>query len=155
MNPHPAQIAIEPDAFHVARESIALVATLQAAIAVCAHDDTQGVGGMLHLRYLTNGDNKPLDLTDNTLSTDLLLLDRFCKELRSQGARKQSWRIRLVGHVPMSEGAQTPVATLLDLLRAYFADSRIATEYKEVKSEASVIVRMDAREGDLGLAKSP
>jgi hypothetical protein len=149
-----SQIVVEPDAFHVSRDPILLTAKLQAAVAVCVHDDTQGAGGLLHLLYMTHSHDAPLDLTDNTLSTDLLLLDRFCKELRTFGARKQSWRVRLIGHVPPDDGAHTPAATLLDLLRAYFADSRIAAEYKEVRSESALSVRLNAREGDLSVTKA-
>jgi hypothetical protein len=147
------QIAIEPDGFQVSREPVMLAVTLHAAVAVCVHDDTQGVGGVLHLRYIASTDDKAPDLTDNTLSTDLLLLDRFCKELRTQGARKQSWRVRLVSHVPPGNGAHTPAATLLDLLRAYFADSRIAAEHKEISHDSAIVIRLNAREGDLSIAK--
>ena len=138
---------IEADAFRIARESAPLSCELNAAIAVCVHDDTQGVGGLLHLRFIPHSAAKPADLTDNTLSSDLLMLDRFCKDLRSAGARKQSWRVQLLGHIPATEGMDTPAATLLDLLRAYFADSRLPVECKEVKRAGSVIVNFDPREG--------
>ncbi|HYM36377.1 MAG TPA: hypothetical protein VET48_13340, partial [Steroidobacteraceae bacterium] len=87
-----SQNHIDVDAYRIAREAILLCCELNAAVAVCVHDDTQGVGGLLHLRFVPHNRAKPADLTDNTLSSDLLLLDRFCKDLRSQGARKQSWR---------------------------------------------------------------
>ena len=122
---------------------------LNAAIAVCIHDDTQGVGGLLHLRFIPHQNSKSADLTDNTLSSDLLLLDRFCKELRAAGARKQSWRVRLIGHIPETQGMDTPAATLFDLLRAYFADSRLPVETKEVRRNGGVVVHMDAREGNV------
>ncbi len=138
---------IEADAFRVAREAGSLSCELSAAIAVCVHDDTQGVGGLLHLRFTLHKSAKPADLTDNTLSSDLLLLDRFCKDLRSEGARKQSWRVQLIGHIPLTEGMDTPAATLLDLLRAYFADSRLPVECKEVRRIGSVVVNFDPREG--------
>jgi chemotaxis receptor (MCP) glutamine deamidase CheD len=141
------QSPIEADAFRIARESASLECELNAAIAVCVHDDTQGVGGLLHLRFTPHDLAKPADLTDNTLSSDLLLLDRFCKELRSEGARKQSWRVQLIGHVPVTDGMDTPAATLLDLLRAYFADSRLPVECKEVRRAGTVIVQFDPREG--------
>jgi chemotaxis receptor (MCP) glutamine deamidase CheD len=141
------QSHIEADAFRIAREPTPLYCELNAAIAVCVHDDTQGVGGLLHLRFVPNNTAKPADLTDNTLSSDLLLLDRFCKELRSQGARKQSWRVHLIGHIPATDGMETPAATLLDLLRAYFADSRLPVECNEVRRVHSVVVSFDPREG--------
>jgi len=142
-------ILIEADGFRIARDTVPMTVHLQAAVAVCVHDDTQGVGGLLHLRYLAKGQTQPLDLTDNTLSSDLLLLDRFCKELRTQGARKNSWRVRLIGHIPKTDGIDQPAATLLDLLRAYFADGRLPVESKEVRREQHVVVRLQPRDGQL------
>ena len=95
---------------------------MRGALAVCLHDDTQAVGGLLHLRYVATSGDQPVDLTDNTLSSDLLLMDRFCKELRSAGARKQSWRVSIFGHTPGQPGMAGPAATVLDLVKAYFAD---------------------------------
>ena len=147
-------ILIEADGYRIARDTVPLTAHLQAAVAVCVHDDTQGVGGLLHLRYLAKGQVKPLDLTDNTLSSDLLLLDRFCKELRTQGARKNSWRVRLIGHIPDTEGIDQPAATLLDLLRAYFADGRLPVECKEIRRDKLVAVRLQPRDGQLWVGES-
>jgi len=140
-------VQIEVDGYRIAREAVSLRCELNAAIAVCVYDDTQGVGGLLHLRFVPHSQTKSSDLTDNTLSSDLLLLDRFCKDLRSQGARKQSWRVQLIGHIPTAQGMETPAATLLDLLRAYFADGRLAVECKEVRRDGSMIVVFDPREG--------
>jgi chemotaxis receptor (MCP) glutamine deamidase CheD len=140
---------IQVDAFRITRDATPLSCELNAAIAVCIHDDTQGVGGVLHLRFVPHTHSKSADLTDNTLSSDLLLLDRFCKELRAEGARKQSWRVRLVGHIPTTDGMDRPAATLFDLLKAYFADSRLPVESKELRRVGAIIVQMDAREGNV------
>jgi chemotaxis receptor (MCP) glutamine deamidase CheD len=138
---------VEPDAFRVSSKSLLLVAEVHAALAVCLHDDTQGIGGMLHLRYVASANGKPVDLTDNTLSSDLLLMDRFCKELRSAGARKQSWRVSIFGHTPQTPGMEGPAATVIDLAKAYFADARLPIETKEFRRPAGLVVRMDARDG--------
>ncbi len=140
---------IVADAFRISRDPVPLSCVLSAAVAVCVSDDTQGVGGLLHLRFVPHSLSKPADLTDNTLSSDLLLLDRFCKELRSAGARKQSWRVQLIGHIPVTDGMDTPAATLLDLLRAYFADSRLPVDCKELRRAGTVIVDFNPREGSL------
>ncbi len=110
-------------------------------------DDTQAVGGHLHLRYVATSGTEPVDLTDNTLSSDLLLMDRFCKELRSAGARKQSWRVSIFGHTPETPAMQGPAATVIDLAKAYFADARLPVECKEFRRPLGLLVRMDAREG--------
>lgn len=147
MSPALSQVIVEPDAFRVSRESGLLVSELHGAVAVCVYDDTQGVGGLLHLRYVATANNQPLDLTDNTLSSDLLLMDRFCKELRKLGARKQSWRVDLIGHTPEQSSMDEPAATVLDLVKAYFADSRRAVECKEVRRRLGLTVRLESREG--------
>jgi chemotaxis receptor (MCP) glutamine deamidase CheD len=149
MPPTLPQIIVEPDAFRVARESSLLVSELHAAVAVCVYDDTQGVGGLLHLRYVATSNNQPLDLTDNTLSSDLLLMDRFCKELRKIGARKQSWRVNLIGHTPKIAGMDEPAATVLDLVMAYFADSRRPVDCQEIRRQLGLTVRLESREGHL------
>ncbi len=127
----PPEIVVQPDAFRVSRNPRCSLASCVAALAVCVYDDTQPAGGFLHLRYVAVANDQPIDLTDNTLSSDLLLMDRFCKELRSAGARKQSWRVSIFGHTPEVPGMQGPAATVIDLAKAYFADARLPVECKK------------------------
>lgn len=143
----PPEFVVDTDTFRVSRENALLTCDLRAALGVCVHDDTQGVGGLLHLRYVATSNDKPLDLTDNTLSSGLLLIDRFCKELRSVGARKSSWRVNIVAHTPQQLGMDGPAATVLELVKAYFADGRLPLECKEMQREFGLHVRFDAREG--------
>ncbi len=144
----PPEIVVQPDAFRVTSEPPLLVSELRGALAVCLFDDTQAVGGLLHLRYVATNGNEPLDLTDNTLSSDLLLMDRFCKELRSAGARKQSWRVSIFGHTPQLPAMEGPAATVIDLAKAYFADARLPVECKEFSRSAR-------RRGPPGPARGP
>lgn len=140
------QFIVESDAFRVSRESSLLVSKLHAAVAVCVYDDTQGVGGLLHLRYVATSNEQPLELTDNTLSSDLLMMDRFCKELRKIGARKQSWQVNLIAHTPTAD-MDAPAATVLELVKAYFADSRRPVECQEIRRPLGLTVRLESREG--------
>lgn len=140
---------VEPDAFRVARDAVWFVAELRGALAICVYDDTQGVGGMLHLKYVATNNDQPLDLTDNTLSSGLLLMDRFCKELRLLGARKQSWQVTLCAHIPERRNMDEPAATVVDLVMAYFADSRRAVDYREFDRGLEAIAKLDAREGQI------
>jgi hypothetical protein len=146
---------VGPDAFRVARGPTLLAAELRGALAVCVHDDTQGAGGLLHLRYVATDGDQPLDLTDNTLSSDLLLMDRFCKELRTAGARKQSWQVNVYGHTPAGPGMEGPAATVIDLVKAYFADGRRPVECREYRKTMGLIVRLDAREGRIWVGGTP
>ncbi len=150
-----SEIIVQPDAYHVARDGSLLIAELNAALAICVYDDTQPVAGLLHLRYVATSNDQPLDLTDNTLSSNLLLMDRFCKELRSAGARKQSWRVHIHGHTPMTPGMDGPAATVLDLAKAYFADGRLPVECKETVAPLGLVVRLDSHEGRIWVAGMP
>jgi chemotaxis receptor (MCP) glutamine deamidase CheD len=155
MNKPEPEVIVPADTFRVACESLVFVAELQAAVAVCVYDDTQGSGGLLHLRYVATLKDKPLDLTDNTLSSGLLLMDRFCKELRATGARQQSWRVSIFGHTPETPGMEGPAATVLDLVKAFFADARLPVECKEVRCALGLVVRLDPREGRLSVHSKP
>ena len=149
------EILVQPDAYQVSHEGSLLVAELTAALAICIYDDTQPVAGMLHLKYVATDNDQPLDLTDNTLSSGLLLMDRFCKELRSAGARKQSWRVNIFGHTPDTPAMARPAATVLDLARAYFADSRLPVECKESVRPLGLVVRLHSREGRIWVNGTP
>jgi chemotaxis receptor (MCP) glutamine deamidase CheD len=143
----PPEVVVQPDAFRVSRDSSLLACELRGALAVCVYDDTQPAGGLLHLRYVAIANDRPLDLTDNTLSSDLLLMDRFCKELRSAGARKQSWRVSIFAHTPQLIGMEGPAATVIDLVKAYFSDARLPVECKEFNRPLGLLVRLDPRAG--------
>jgi chemotaxis receptor (MCP) glutamine deamidase CheD len=151
----PPEIVVQADAFRVSNESTLLVCELRGALAVCLYDDTQAVGGLLHLRYVATANDQPIDLTDNTLSSDLLLMDRFCKELRAAGARKQSWRVSIFGHTPEVPGMAGPAATVIDLVKAYFADGRLPVECKEFSRPVGLLVRLDPRGGRIWVTGTP
>lgn len=138
---------VQPDEYQVSRVATLLVARLHAALALCLHDDTQGVGGMMHLRYTSGTPDRPVALTDNILSSNLLLLDRFCKELRTLGARKTTWRVHIIGHLPTTRDLSESAATVTDLLRAYFHDSRLPVETKEVQRAEDLTIKFEPREG--------
>lgn len=141
------EILVEPDAFRVAQGSAVLVARVHSALAVCLHDDTQAVGGILHLRYAASHEGRPIDLTDNILSSSLLLMDRFCKDLRQVRARQSSWRVRIVGHAPDLPAMEAPAATVIDLVQAYFAEGRRPVECQVFRRSAGLRVQLDAGEG--------
>ncbi|HEY6644689.1 hypothetical protein [Povalibacter sp.] len=150
-----SEILVQPDAYLVSRGEPLLVAELTAALAVCVYDDTQPVAGLLHLRYVATSNDQPLDLTDNTLSSDLLLMDRFCKELRTGGGRKQSWRVAIYAHTPDTPRMAAPAATVIDLVKAYFSDGRLPVDCKETVRPLGLMVRLDPREGRIWVNGTP
>jgi len=143
------ELLVQPEEYQVATTGVVLAAPLSASLAVCIHDDTQGAGGVLHLRYSASHNGRPSDLTDNTLSSNLLLLDRYCKDMRGLGARKTSWRVRIVGHIPLNAGMEAPAASVVDLLKAYFADNRLPVDCKEIKRVNAIMLRMEAHSGKI------
>jgi hypothetical protein len=56
-------------------------------------------------------------------------------------------RTRIFAHTPPAEGLEHPIASVLDLLRAYFADERVAPEIREVKGPRPCKLSFDAHEG--------
>lgn len=144
----PKEVVVDPDAFRISKEPVLLVAYLRASLAISLYDDNQGIGGLLHLRYVAVVNGRPLELTDNTLSSSVLLIDRFCKEMKQAGSRAQWWRVRIVAHNAANE-ADGPAATVLDLVKAYFADSAKPVHCQEIKRVEGVTVRTHAREGQI------
>jgi len=70
------EVMVAPDTYHVSPEPMLMIADLHGALALCLHDEGRGVGGLLHLRFM-GGTGRPSDVTDNTLSSVLVVLDRF------------------------------------------------------------------------------
>ena len=118
------QIIVRPDTFEVSPEPVILVANLKGAMGLCLHDEGRGVGGLLHLRY-TSDDGRPADVTDNTLSSVLLVLDKFKKAVLGNSFRSDEVQARVLAHSMPPQVESEPTATIVDLVQADFADSKI------------------------------
>lgn len=141
------EILIQPGEYRTADDGRVLTAQLSHSLAICIHDDTRGVAGILHFHYAVTHEGRGLELTDAILSSHLLLLDLFCKEMRAMGARKTSWRVRIVGHIPANSGMEEPAASVIDLLKVYFDDTRLPVECKELKRPKDILLRLDSHVG--------
>jgi chemotaxis receptor (MCP) glutamine deamidase CheD len=75
------EIRVAPDRFEISSGEALLIAELSSAIAVCLYDAAEEAGALLHLRFVVKS-SKPADVTDTTLATELLLLDRCLQSLR-------------------------------------------------------------------------
>ena len=75
------EVVVAPDRFEIVADDALLVARLQSAIAVCIYDAVEEAGALLHLRFIVRNP-RPAELTDTTLATELLLLDRCIESLR-------------------------------------------------------------------------
>lgn len=118
------EITVAPDTYEVSPEPVILVATLSGALALCLHDEGRGLGGLLHLRF-TSGDGRPSDVTDNTLSSVLVVLDRFKKAVLGNNFRSDEVQARVLAHGLPPTGVTEPTASIVDLVQADFADSKI------------------------------
>jgi chemotaxis receptor (MCP) glutamine deamidase CheD len=119
------EVLVAPDSYQVSPEPLLLIADLQGALALCLHDEGRGVGGLLHLKFM--GDTgRPSDVTDNTLSSVLVVLDRFKRGVIGSAARRDDIQARIIAHALPPTDAREPSASLVDLIRADLADGKIS-----------------------------
>jgi hypothetical protein len=118
------EVIVAPDTFHVSAEPLLLIADLHGALALCLHDEGRGIGGLLHLRFM-GGTGRPSDVTDNTLSLVLVVLDRFKRAVLGNAARADEVQARILAHALPPTDAGEPSASLVDLIKADLADGKI------------------------------
>ena len=119
------EVMVAPDTYHVSPEPMLMIADLHGALALCLHDEGRGIGGLLHLRFM-GGTGRPSDVTDNTLSSVLVVLDRFKRAVLGNATRADEVQTRILAHALPPTDAGEPSASLVDLIRADLADGKIA-----------------------------
>lgn len=113
------------DGFEVTRRDVLLVAHLQSTFALCLYDAVEGGGALLHLRVAPVGRLEDPDITDTTLTTDLLLLDRCLSELRRCEPRSKHPQAKIVGQVEDTAGARQRFESVEAFMTAYLADAEV------------------------------
>jgi len=119
------EIVVEPDHFDVVNSDVVLVARLESTFALCLYDAVLESGALIHLRVAPPGRVQDPNLTDTTLSTDLLLLDRCFVELRKCEPRAQHWQAKVVGQVQDLPGARERFDGVRSFLSAFLADADV------------------------------
>jgi chemotaxis receptor (MCP) glutamine deamidase CheD len=119
------EIRVEPDHFEVVTADVVLLAQLESTFALCLYDAVLESGALIHLRVGPPGRVQDPELTDTTLSTDLLLLDRCFAELRKSEPRAQHWQAKVVGQVQDSPGARERFDGVRGFLSAFLADTDV------------------------------
>ncbi len=152
--PELAEMIVAPDTYHVSPESMLLIADLEGALALCLHDEGRGVGGLLHLRFSGNT-GCPSDITDNTLSSVLVVLDRFKRGVIGNASRRGDFQARIIAHAMPPTDASEPSASLVDLIRADLADGKIACGTQTVRRTESLRVCFQPFEGRVWIAGPP
>jgi hypothetical protein len=126
------EVVVAPDTYHVSPEPMLLIADLDGALALCLHDEGRGVGGLLHLKFM-GGTGRPSDVTDNTLSSVLVVLDKFKRGVFGNSPKRDDIQARILAHALPPAGAEEPSASLVDLIRADLADGKISCGTQTVR----------------------
>ena len=133
------EVIVAPDTYHVSPEPMLMIADLHGALALCLHDEGRGIGGLLHLRFM-GGTGRPSDVTDNTLSSVLVVLDRFKRAVLGNSTRADEIQARILAHALPPRDAGEPSASLVDLIQADLADGKIACGAQLTRRAESVRV---------------
>jgi chemotaxis receptor (MCP) glutamine deamidase CheD len=118
------EIHVAPDRFEVTAEDAILTTELKSAVAVCMYDAAEEAGALLHLRCIIRA-AKPLDVTDTTLATELLLLDRCLEALREAAPAARQLQARIVAHLSESAHARPVCETVMNVVRHYLTDAGV------------------------------
>lgn len=127
------EVVVAPDRFEVVADDAVLVAELRSATAVCLYDAVEEAGALLHLRFIIRS-NKPADVTDTTLATELLLLDRCIESLREAMPNARNLQAKIAAHLPDNPDAQRACDSVLTLVRHFLDDSGMVVVTSDVAS---------------------
>ena len=140
------EVIVAPDTYHVSPEPMLMIAELHGALALCLHDEDRGVGGLLHLKFM-GGSGRPSDVTDNTLSSVLVVLDRFKRAVLGNAIRGGEVQARILAHALPPTDAGEPSASLVDLIQADLNDGKIVCGAQTTRRTESLRVCFQPFEG--------
>ncbi len=132
-----SEFEVVADTYHVSPEPLLLTAVLCGALALCIHDERRSVGGLLHLRF-GGVDGRPSEVTDNSLNQVLVVLDRFKRAVLGNAPRPDEVHARIIAHAFPPLDVTEPSASLVDLIRADLAGSRLTCGAQMVRRTESV-----------------
>src|SRR5579883_1981895 len=115
------EVVVAPDRFEVATDDVVFRAELRSAIAVCVYDAVDEAGALLHLRFIVRGP-QPTDVTDTTLATELLLLDRCVEALREAAPSARNLQAKIAAHLPPESSAVDACEKVLTLVGHFLRD---------------------------------
>ena len=118
------EIHVAPDRFELSSGEALLVTELSSAIAVCLYDAAEEAGALLHLRCIVKS-AKPADVTDTTLATELLLLDRCLQTLREQSPAARDLQGRIVVHLADTPQARAAYDSVIKLVKHFLEDAKV------------------------------
>ena len=115
-------LVVAPDRFEVVTDDVVLSAELHSAIAICVYDAVDEAGALLHLRFILRGPH-PADVTDTTLATELLLLDRCIESLRECSPAARNLQAKIAAHLPENSTAVDACDRVLTLVAHFLRDA--------------------------------
>jgi chemotaxis receptor (MCP) glutamine deamidase CheD len=118
------EIHVAPDRFELSSGEALLVTELSSAIAVCLYDAAEEAGALLHLRCIVKS-AKPADVTDTTLATELLLLDRCLQSLREQSPAARDLQARIVVHLEDTPQARAAYDSVIKMAKHFLVDANV------------------------------
>jgi hypothetical protein len=126
MDHTPPEVTVPVDSYFVAQLDQVLCAQLRGSFALCISDEVHDAGALIHVQAGRPGriGTNP-DLTDNTLSSDLLLLDRCLQELRAAEPRARHWQARFVAHADPDSGGVERLSALQAFIEVYLEDTGV------------------------------
>ena len=133
--------AVESDDYRIATDDVVLCAALHSSLVVCLYDAVEEHGALLHLRLAAPGHSRDPNLTDNTLSSDLALLDRALRELGAVSPQAKHWQAKLVAHTEDQASARVRCEGLQAFIGAFLQDAGIQVVSSMAHAELSVSVR--------------
>ena len=125
------EVAVSPDRYEVVADDALLIAELRSGIAVCLFDAVHEAGALLHLRCIVRSD-KPADVTDSTLATELLLLDRCIEALREAAPAGRNFQARIAAHFANEAAAAAASRSVLALVRHFLQDAAVSASEPDV-----------------------
>jgi chemotaxis receptor (MCP) glutamine deamidase CheD len=118
------EITVAPDRFEIVADDAILITELRSAIAVCVYDAVEEAGALLHLRCIIRTP-KPVDMTDSTLATELLLLDRCVEAMRELAPSARNLQARVVAHMSDVVGSKEMFETVLTMVQHFLTDAGV------------------------------
>ena len=128
------EIHVAPDRFEVTSGEALLVTQLHSAIAVCVYDASRGGRRTAAPALHRASSSKPADVTDTTLATELLLLDRCLESLRESAPAARHLQARIVVHLADEPQAGPACETVVALVKHYLEDAGVQLLPEDVAS---------------------
>lgn len=131
--PAQREITVAPDRFEIAEDDAIFVTELRSAIAVCVYDAVEEAGALLHLRCIIRSP-KPIDMTDTTLATELLLLDRCVESMREAAPAARNLQARVIVHLSDLPHARETVDPVLTMVEDFLSDAGLRVSPLDIAS---------------------